>query len=156
MFIPTGVVGFTHSTVTKPSLARATTLVGAEAPPTNHRPEKPDTAPVTAALDAATTTSYDTPLVRPVIKHEFVTPLAGTTYVQDLDGSLEIRASYDTIGPPPVLKGACQEILADLSFERNTTERGCEGALSKVIALDGVDATDSPTSFVAFTVNEYV
>ena len=155
MFIPTGVVGFTHSTVTNPSLARATTLVGAEAPPTNHRPEKPDTAPVTAALDAVTTTSYDSPLVRPVIKQEFVTPLDGTTYVHDLEGSLEIRASYETIGPPPVLNGGCQEIFADLSFDRKTTERGWEGALSNVIALDGVDATDSPTPFVAFTVNVY-
>ena len=153
MFIPTGVVGFTHSTVTKPSLALATTLVGAEAPPTIHLPEKPDTAPVTAALDAVTTTSYDTPLVRPVMKHEFVTPLVGTTYVHDLDGSLEIQPSYETIGPPPEPRGGRHEIFADLSFERKTTERGWVGALSNVIALDGVEATDSPTSLVALTVN---
>ena len=73
--------------------------------------------------------------------------------MQDCEGSSISQALYETIGPPPLLNGACQEIFADRSLDKKVTPVGYVGAFNKVSDAEGSDTGESPTLLVALTVN---
>jgi hypothetical protein len=62
---------------------------------------------------------------------------------------------YSVIADPPFDAGAVQEICTDVLPRSATTSVGASGTVAGTTALEATEAVESPTAFVAITVNVY-
>ena len=99
---------------------------------------------------ATTVKVYAVPAVKPVkvqlVEFTFVHPAGAVTNGDEV-------TEYPVIADPPFEAGAVQEIVACLYPAVPVTEVGAPGTVAGITADDALDATESPATLVATTVN---